>query len=367
MIRHDNGARALMGRMRAKYDWTDQVAEDIDWDTHRALIRRHSKRSVQVVKLVHNIVPTNAQRKTYGQIRHSDCPLYRLHPETTHHIMRCQHGTRKKWRESTKGEMVKAGKHARTSIEMVEAFVGGWFHWLDTGQPPDCTGFPTDIQEAISTQTRLGWDQVINGRITKKWASLRPSSPSTRLATPTGNATTTTWTLDILDVLWKQWFTVWEARNKTVHGNTQTERQRKQRTETEQKIKDIYARKSDYLPSEQALLCNTAEEFIATKGLTTLQNWVRLWAPVFVQSAQRCHSLSRFAESRLYGPFSSLPHLLRCAGRASRLDRSRFKAAAFKRCVINQSVVDNSPDRSDKSSIVDTLSKQERNDYKPNH
>ena len=292
MIRHDTGARALMSSMKEKYGWTDQVADDIDWDTHQALIRRHSKRSVQVVKLVHDIVPTNARRKKYGQVQHSDCPLCRLHPETTHHIMRCQHGTRKKWRESTKGEMVKAGKNARASMEMVEAFVGSWFHWIATGQPPDSTGLPIDIREAIENQTHIGWNQVIHGRVSKKWAALRPPSTPTSVVTPKENTETTKWTLDVLDALWKQWFNVWEARNKTVHGNTQTERQQKQRIETEQQIKDIYARKSDYLPSEQALLQDTAEEFIATKGLIALKNWVRLWAPVFAQSAQRCHTLS---------------------------------------------------------------------------
>ena len=42
-IRHNNGARALMSSMKEKYGWTDQVVDDIDWDTHQALIRRHSK------------------------------------------------------------------------------------------------------------------------------------------------------------------------------------------------------------------------------------------------------------------------------------------------------------------------------------
>ena len=187
--------------------------------------------------------------------------------------------------------MVKAGKNAQASMEMVEALVGGWFHWIDTGQLPDSTEFPADIQEAIKNQTRIRWDQVIHGSVMKTWASLRPTSPADRFTVPNKNTTVNTWTLDILDVLWKQWFIVWEARNKTVHGNTQTERQQKQRVGTEQKIKDIYARKSECLPSEQALLQDTAEEFIAHKGLTTLKNWVRLWAPVFAQSAQQCHSL----------------------------------------------------------------------------
>ena len=138
--------------------------------------------------------------------------------------MRCQHGTRKKWQESTKGAMVKAGKIALATIEMVEALVGGWFHWIDTGHLPDSTGFPVDIREVIKNQTHIGWDQVIHGRVTKKWAALRSSTLPTQCTNPDKDAKTNSWTLDILDTLWKQWFIVWEARNKTVHRNKKSER-----------------------------------------------------------------------------------------------------------------------------------------------
>ena len=127
-LRHNNGARALMTSMRDKQEWTNQVVAKIDWETHQVLIRHHSKQSIQLVKLVQDIIPTNIRRQKYGQVEHLDCPLCWLHPETTHHIMRCQHRMRKKWREQTKGEIVKAGKKAQALVDMVEGLVGGWFH-----------------------------------------------------------------------------------------------------------------------------------------------------------------------------------------------------------------------------------------------
>ena len=110
---------------------------------------------------------------------------------------------------------------------MVEALVGGWFHWIETGQLPDSSGFPANIREAIENQTHIGWDQVIHGRVTKKWAALRSPPSLTRFTVPNENTTINIWTLDILNALWKQWFIVWEARNKTEHGNTQTAQQQK--------------------------------------------------------------------------------------------------------------------------------------------
>ena len=100
-----------------------------------------------------------------------------------------------------------------------------------------------------------------------------------------------TWTRDILDVLGKPLFNVQEARNKTEHGNTRTEQSQQRRIETVQKTKDTHARKSDYLPSKQALLRDTAEANIATKGLTTRKNWVGLYASVFTPTTHRRHTL----------------------------------------------------------------------------
>ena len=100
--------------------------------------------------------------------------------------------------------MVKAGKNAQASMEMVEALVGGWFHWINKGQPPDSTGFWADIQEAIKNQASIGWDQVIHGRVTKKRAAIWPPTPPNRFTDSNKTTTSNLWILDTLNVSWKQ-------------------------------------------------------------------------------------------------------------------------------------------------------------------
>ena len=291
-IRYDIGAEMLLERLRTKYEWTARTEGQIDWDIHRALIKRHSKRRVQVVKLVHNLVPTNVVRHRYGTITSPTCPLCQIHPETVHHMARCKHGTRKEWRSRAKNAMVKAAKKSGASMDAVEALVGGWIEWLTTGSIPDASTLSPNIQAAMISQTEIGWGQIIHGRISKEWATLRSAKttgepPETKRINPPS-----LWVLDTMDALWKAWFELWKERNDFVHGKTKQEQTHKQRLTAEAQIRDIYSKKAEYLPSDRTLLTGTVESFLENKSLTTLTNWLTVWKPVFERSAARSLALS---------------------------------------------------------------------------
>ena len=239
-LRYDIGAEALLTRLREKYVWTPQTEQQIDWEIHRSLIKRHSKQRVQVVKLIHNLVPTNVVRHRYGTIASPVCPRCHLQPETVHHIARCTHGSRKEWRSKAKQAMIKAAKKSGASMDMVEALVGGWFSWLTTGSVSVGGTISPELRAAIDSQSQIGWGQVLHGRISKEWGRLR--SPETPVSSPGTKSTLppSLWVLDTLDAMWQAWFDLWKARNEFVHGKTKQEQTNKRRLEAEQKIKDIY-------------------------------------------------------------------------------------------------------------------------------
>ena len=149
-----------------------------------------------------------------------------------------------------------------------------------------------ELRAAIDSQSQIGWGQVLHGRISKEWSRLL--SPETPISSP-GTKTTlppSLWVLDTLDALWQAWFDLWKDRNEFVHGKTKQEQTNKRRLEAEQKIKDIYSRTSEYLPSDRSLLTGTAVSFIEHKSLTALTNWLTVWQPVFERSAERCRALA---------------------------------------------------------------------------
>ena len=143
------------------------------------------------------------------------------------------------------------------------------------------------IQTAMRQQEDIGWHQLLHGRAVRAWRqTLAPKHTPYDGARQDSNETT--WVTNVLDTIWTEWFKVWEARNEFVHGKTKTEKQERKQTEIEQKIRRIYERKDKYMPSEQRLLEDSAEEFIKTKGYTALANWERVWGPLFVKSAAEC-------------------------------------------------------------------------------
>ena len=177
-------------------------------------------------------------------------------------------------------------------MDTVESFVGGWFHWLETGSLPQTQKFSPDIEAAMDSQSRIGWDQVLHGRVATAWRRLRPDgNRGTQLGTRPADQLSL-WVVDTLDALWRAWFDIWEERNGYVHGKTKQEQSRKRRAAVEQEIKEIYNRKWEYIPSDRALLTGTAESFVEHKSLPAMTNWLAVWQPVFERSAARCLKLA---------------------------------------------------------------------------
>ena len=54
--------------MMLKNHWTPQIMGFIDWEVHRLAIQRHSDNRTHIVKLVHDILPTNRVVSWHNEI-----------------------------------------------------------------------------------------------------------------------------------------------------------------------------------------------------------------------------------------------------------------------------------------------------------
>ena len=285
--RYDKGAEEIRKHIQKKNEWTDNMMDSIDWEQHSALQRRHRDRTVQVTKLTHKLVPTNTVRHRYKLISEPTCPLCGSEPETMYHVVRCQHSTRKEWRQKLEQRLSEVGKQQRAPPDIVKAFIGGWVSWTENEEIEIPVGASTAIQTAMRQQEDIGWHQLLHGRAVRAWRqTVAPNPTPSNRALQESNETT--WVTNLLDTIWTEWFNVWEARNELVHGKTVTEKQKRKQAEIEQKIRRIYENKDKYLPSERRLLGDDVEEFIESKGYTALANWERVWGPLLAKSAAEC-------------------------------------------------------------------------------
>jgi hypothetical protein len=82
-------APALLATMQECYKWDEATIQTIDWNAHSQAIRSKSKQRVTLVKLIHDITPTNRCVARYGQGRDPKCPRCWTDEETCHHLILC--------------------------------------------------------------------------------------------------------------------------------------------------------------------------------------------------------------------------------------------------------------------------------------
>jgi hypothetical protein len=90
-------APPLRQYLQQRNNWTASTMTSINWEAHKKAIKTTSLPKVHVVKLVHNIIPTNKQVYRQDKNRQS-CPLCKTEPEIRDHIQKCNHISRQEWR-----------------------------------------------------------------------------------------------------------------------------------------------------------------------------------------------------------------------------------------------------------------------------
>ena len=82
-------AEPLKAHLREHNKWPLDVFETINWRAHGKFIRKHIDKRTHLIKLVHGILPTNANLHRIVPIRNK-CPSCRAQREDWTHIIRCR-------------------------------------------------------------------------------------------------------------------------------------------------------------------------------------------------------------------------------------------------------------------------------------
>jgi len=124
---------------------------------------------------------------------------------------------------------------------MIQAIIRGITTWIndDTHELPTPT--PNDrtlhlINAAYKSQTRIGWDHFLRGRVSKQWDEAhhhhwRESGTGRDLGA------------HLVDMIWRFSLTIWHSRNASIHGHDDTENKEKQAKRIDEKITIAYNNK----------------------------------------------------------------------------------------------------------------------------
>ena len=265
-----------------RYKWDPTTVRLISWDSVPLILRTFGGAQPQttVVKLIGDILPTNAWLYKIKQRDSWSCPLCGA-KETTHHIFQCPHESRITWRRAMMKDLRSfLNKTSKENDSLLSTtFLDSINQWMRQDQV-NLSDFPEKYHQAIQDQTRIGWMGVFRGHLAKSWAVDHESSPNRSDEDPS------TWLAGLGTQLLTHAIGLWIQRNRDQHGHDESQRSQLLRTTYTAEIRDWAEQRQNILPCHQHILPKDVDNFCDNRNITQLQAWLLQYRPALKRSLQ---------------------------------------------------------------------------------
>ncbi len=155
--------------IRIKNKW---LLASINWTAHGSALRKQIPRRRHYVKLVHDVLPTHSQQNRLDKGKRT-CPSCTSTNEDRDHIMRCPSSDRNKWHHKLLTALSNACTTHHTYEPLKQLLLDSVRLWLYSGpeqnRVPTCDQYAVELYSLITSQTYIGWRQLLNGRFSSEW------------------------------------------------------------------------------------------------------------------------------------------------------------------------------------------------------
>ena len=277
--------------LQDKYQWTDATTEWIAWKSLSCGICRIQRPSL-ITKICNDLLPTATILKKWKYQAHDYCSLCGL-PETNAHIYICCHNSRIKWRRALLKDVRTTLQSLKTKNSITETFSTALSEWFDTGQV-DIDKYPSVHHEALYTQTRIGWRQVLLGRLSQGWERLQGPThlQHGRQRTPY------LWAANLVETLLRKSIELWELRNQDVHGHNDQDRARLRRIRLQNTVNTLIALKDKCLPDQHLLFPEAPSELLEAQN-QDLESWILSRKPIIMKSIKQARKNTKANHSSI--------------------------------------------------------------------
>ena len=210
--------RNLQIYLMEKYGWSAAISESIDWVEHQRQLRQYTLlQRVTLIKYIHGWFATQRRQCRIGATATSTCPLCGRE-DNSEHIFHCQAEHMHQIRQGRWIKLLQDVVHS-TEDGFKQIFRAGMMTIMGQEHPSRRTvlDWPQELVEAYDSQTGIGWDQVLYGRMSTKWESLSKYNSHTH-----GKQTKNGWTGRVIKLCWTFGLEMWKVRNGLIHGTDGT-------------------------------------------------------------------------------------------------------------------------------------------------
>ena len=205
--------------------WTEGIFSRIDWHLFGKVFNAYSKfRQISIAKYVHGLWNTGKQKLLFKQDKQGLCPCCQQTLETNSHIFRCMSTVASGHRDQELGKFQEYLSKQELPLPIKNCIVAGMLGWLQSDEenpklhaPTRGNLMPTEqmATQAFSDQNDIGWEGFFRGFLSKSWRK------AILFASPVRDEDATELKLrGLIKQLHLFSLSVWECRNKVIHGDT---------------------------------------------------------------------------------------------------------------------------------------------------
>lgn len=292
-----------------KHNWTRQTLITIDWEGIQAYLKSitiHKK--FHITQMMYNWQHIGRQKKKFAvaktdQNENQDDESKRLAQEALQHLGSCpfQCGQQENHLHYMYCTAPKAVEQRRTSsnkfkttlqrLDIYEPIIYLllWgIQWKPGKDPPthhhvgDLLG--TLVQQAIEEQTKIGWQHVQRGFLTKKWAEIQEQYALSIKRTQLD------WNKTLVKQTIEHTWNMWTCRNHVLHGSNAKEIREKHHDHLKVQVKHLYKRAQNpkiKRDREVQEVFSIDQKKQLKRGIVAMETWINLAEQVVEEAEKR--------------------------------------------------------------------------------
>jgi hypothetical protein len=258
---------------RARFHWSLDVFEGIDWQQYSMAYRRFPRQRTFFSKLGWKKLPVAGRLHKRTSCYDHLCPTCAAEHEDDDHVYQCQHITRSQWRTSILDKIYDKFNTVLDPDLMAIIRIGLRAYFNDSS-PDFSDRFPqgyssTPYNDIITQQNDIGWDHFIRGKISKEWQHVQYQYAKRYGLIQQSEG----WVLGLIKLMANSSFQLWELRNQCCHGHNNATRQQSLSEQAHRKIRCLYQLKPLTLPQDQNLFWHSVDEHLK-ETVPQLRTWI---------------------------------------------------------------------------------------------
>jgi ribonuclease HI len=247
--------------LMTKHDWTQKIFHSINWELQQTVMSTYDINDQQrILKFVHNWLPTNARLYREQQQLTTRCPLCFYRNENNYHLFSCTHPKQVAIKDQLIGEL--EGDKTDPLAVIIAAAIQKGLRDHNWTPPPDETR-PQQLQNGIAEQNKIGWNQVIFGRVANKLLKANDLQEAARMRR-------------IIRKIWDAFLQLWQQRNAEVHGSEQTTKAQSQKQALMAKIERCYSFKDRVKAQDRNKIFTKEKAELLQEQPNVIKNWIRM-------------------------------------------------------------------------------------------